>query len=117
MKTTPRLILNDDGDAAILLMKPPYKPEQIFPLIDSLEGTDVDVYLYGVNRGGDTYRHKTNIGGTIEDHSDWQRGGWGASVKEVIEQGIAIRRAGIDPLSVLVQRAMKRVCRSGPPFA
>jgi hypothetical protein len=89
-------------------MKPPYKPEQIFPLIDSLEGTDVDVYLYGVNRGGDTYRHKTNIGGTIEDHSDWQRGGWGASVKEVIEQGIAIRRAGIDPLSVLVQRGHEK---------
>jgi hypothetical protein len=101
-KPTPRIIANDDCDSSFYTLKAPYTPEQLYPLIDVLAGTQVDVYIYCVNRGGDVYAHRTKVANMLGDSEEVRH--W-EILKEMIEKQRGVQKAGIDPLAVLAGRA------------
>jgi len=62
MKTKPRIIFNCDGDSTTLAhFEPPITPRQLCRAVDELKGTQVDVFIYCINRGDDTFSHRTNV--------------------------------------------------------
>jgi hypothetical protein len=107
-KFTPRIIANDDCDSSFYTLKSPYTSEQLYPLIDVLKGTQVDVYIYCVNRGGDIYAHRTKVGEMLGDREEARQ--WGI-FKEMIEKQRGVQKARIDPLAVLTRRAHEQGLR------
>ena len=115
-----RLIFNCDGDSTTLAhFQPPITPLQLCRTIDELEGTQVDTFIYCLNRGDDTFSHRTKVGEIYgRNVTDWQLGEtyrsdpqapkWQktlAAMERIAENTEAILATGNDPLAILGRRA------------
>ena len=100
-----RLLFNSDGDSLTLShFSPPIDHRQLCRVLDELVGTAVGVFLYSLNRGGDTYSHFTSAGEVFGAKvSRWD--GVMARVRRKAENIRRLHAAGIDPLAVMAERA------------
>ena len=120
MREQPRLLFNSDGDSCTYsFFEPPMTPKQLCRGVDELEDTDVDVFIYNLNRGGDTFSHRTAVGEIYGDSvttwdvlDRWQSHPRAAYFKEcvarrknVADNTRAILDAGLDPVDILAARS------------
>jgi len=117
----PRIIFNCDGDSTTLShFPPPITPKQLCRTIDELKDSQVDVFIYCMNRGDDTFSHRTKVaeiyGENLDswelpdkwkehpDASQW-RSRYITSMKRMADNTFAILNVGLDPMDILSQRA------------
>ncbi len=115
----PRLIFNCDGDSTTLShFTPPITPKQFCRAVDELENTRVDTFIYCMNRGDDTFSHRTKIGEIYGEHvSEWrvpaqyrrdpQADQWQKVVdvlKRIADNTRSLLDAGHDPMEILAAR-------------
>ncbi|NLX06020.1 MAG: hypothetical protein GXY33_12850 [Phycisphaerae bacterium] len=106
-RTKPRIIFNTDGDSTTLThFEPPITPQQLCRPLDEVAGTQVDVFIHCLNRGDDTYSHRTGIGDVFgADESSWPPGPRLELFKRMAANTRAILDRGLDPIAVLAERA------------
>ncbi len=105
--TSPRIIFNCDGDSTTLShFKPPITPEQLCRTLDELKGTQVDVFVQCMNRGDDTFSHRTKVGEIYgRNVTEWNEGAIRKGMKRIAENTWALLDAGHDPFEILAKRA------------
>jgi len=105
--TSPRIIFNCDGDSTTLShFNPPITPEQLCRTIDELKGMQVDVFVHCMNRGDDTFSHRTKVGEIYgRNVTEWNKGAIRKGMKRIAENTWALLDAGHDPLDILAKRA------------
>ena len=114
------LIFNCDGDSTTLShFEPPMRPEQMCRPLDELAGTGVTAFACCLNRGDDTFSHRTAVGEIYGSNvTDWRaperyRNEPGAegcqrkmsAMRRIAENTRAVLDAGGDPVAVLAARA------------
>ncbi len=100
------LILNEPCSVGFMILKPPFEPEQIYPIVDRLVGTQVDVFSFSLSRGGDNYGHRSKVAPWLRAADDvWEGADSFWKFGLMYRNQIAVQEAGWDPLSVVVERA------------
>ena len=67
----PLLLFNCDGDSVSLAhFEPPITAAQLCRPIDELSGTAVNVFIHCLNRGDDTFSHRTKVAEVYGENVD-----------------------------------------------
>ena len=107
-KNIPRVIFNSDGCSLTLsVCEPPMTVKQLCRVIDELENTDVDVFAWCPQLGGDSFTYPTKVaeiayGGDLYPEIDWDK--YHFRMKQQAQNVRAIIDAGLDPIHILSER-------------